>query len=470
MIAKPGHKISVQWHITTNCNNKCRHCYMFDEKTFSDERANTLSDIDLLKVLESLVDFENKWNCSIPSISVTGGDPLQRRDWFSFLSAIKAHNKSISLMGNPETMTQKNLELLREAGVKRIQMSLDGLEETHDYFRSPGSFRNAVNKISELEANGIKSEIMFTLYPENRDELIPLIKFLAESTPLSVFRFDIGTTAGNANQLSRNFDPVEIKGILESYLTLKKELKDKGYKLLLYEKVHLFSLLQYIHDNIKSDISSFPVAGGCLAGWYSVSILSDGTVFSCRRLPIKAGKMPEQSFEEIYLGSEVLKKLRRREYYEECGTCTMYKVCRGCPAYVYGITGNPFSKHPLCFKEDHNNNGNSSYPEPGLDTTFEEEFRFITSSFQMDMDYLYRNLFYERDVRSLFLRLMDNDNEMHEFLLAPKKYLNKIQYNIDDYAANTMFSYIKEFSKTGSFNEKPFTDFINKLKIMHLKS
>ena len=91
--------------------------------------------------------------------------------------------------------------------------------------------------------------------------------------------------------------------------------------------------------------------GGCLIGWNGVAVLSNGVVLGCRRLPsVQVGKMPEQSFEEIFLGSPILRQYRRREFYEGCGECDFYMVCRGCPANVYSLTGNPLAKNPLCYR------------------------------------------------------------------------------------------------------------------------
>ena len=70
------YNISIQWHITGKCGNRCRHCYMFDEKTYEDEIKNELELSGLLKILESISEFEKKWNCSVNSFAITGGDPF----------------------------------------------------------------------------------------------------------------------------------------------------------------------------------------------------------------------------------------------------------------------------------------------------------------------------------------------------------------------------------------------------------
>ena len=40
---RPRVPLSVQWHVTTECGNRCKHCYVYDHSTFEEERENTLS-------------------------------------------------------------------------------------------------------------------------------------------------------------------------------------------------------------------------------------------------------------------------------------------------------------------------------------------------------------------------------------------------------------------------------------------
>ena len=83
-------------------------------------------------------------------------------------------------MGNPETITDENLTFLREAGISSFQMSLDGLKNMHDSFRGKGSFARTVKALEKLKEASIRSNIMFTLYPENKEHLIPLMNFVVK--------------------------------------------------------------------------------------------------------------------------------------------------------------------------------------------------------------------------------------------------------------------------------------------------
>lgn len=81
----PNLSLSIQWHITTHCGHRCDHCYVYDPATWPAERNHTLALGDLLRLLDSLCEFEQQWNADIAHFALTGGDPLLRKSvgWVS---------------------------------------------------------------------------------------------------------------------------------------------------------------------------------------------------------------------------------------------------------------------------------------------------------------------------------------------------------------------------------------------------
>lgn len=429
--------ISIQWHITTECGNRCRHCYVFDEATYAREREDTLSLDGLERVLERIEDFERKWGVSIENFTISGGDPLLRSDWAEFLSLLRSHGKAFRILGNPETLTEENAARLKELGVDIFQMSLDGLEERHDAFRSPGSFRRTLEGLDRLRRHGIRSNVMFTLYPSNADQLIPLATFMATETPAVSFSFDIGSCVGNAREIGDSFLTREqLHRLLSDYIDEKHRLRTLGYPIAMREKPNLLKLCQFEKGMLHPvGMRSSPIISGCLAGWISLSILADGTVLACRRLPLPVGRLPGQTFEEIFLGNELLRKLRRPESYAVCGTCDFYQSCRGCPANSYGVTGDPFSGHPSCFRDDIPRRTDEAAlirPGPPMDATMEEEFAWFASKFRkVDSDRV--RVFLEREeLQELFAELCLDAGAKAAFLLDPRTWVRDRGISLDD--------------------------------------
>ena len=76
--------------------------------------------------------------------------------------------------------------------------------------------------------------------------------------------------------------------------------------------------------------------GGCAAGVSGLTILPDGTITPCRRLPIPLGNINRDSLREIWVTSPVLNRLRDRTAYRgKCGACSRWAACRGCRAIAY---------------------------------------------------------------------------------------------------------------------------------------
>lgn len=409
---------------------------MYDKATYENEKKNTLDLVGLLHILDSFESFEEKWGASINNFAITGGDPLLRKDWIEFLTELKRRGKRFSLLGNPETLTDENISHLAELGVSFFQMSLDGLESSHDKFRSRGSFRRTIEKLELLERYGIRTNVMFTLFPTNAGELIPLMRYVAENTRASSFSFDMGCFVGNATELGRNFTPEEVQTIFSGYIAEKKRLHAEGRSLRIAEKSHLLRLTRFENKEFYPISSTrMPDISGCLIGWTGISVLSDGTALACRRLPLKVGKMPEQSFEEIFLGSKLLKKFRRPEHFEGCGHCDFYKVCRGCPANVYSLTGNPFAKNPLCFRSlvpRKTDEAAKTLPGPPLDTDYEEEFRLIARGFSTTISSRVEEFVEDRELQHIFVDLAYSPVERREFLANPNLYLDTVGKKLDE--------------------------------------
>ena len=79
---------------------------------------------------------------------------------------------------------------LKEYGCEKYQLSIDGLRETHDWFRKPGSFDTTLEKIGCINRAGIRSVVMTTVSGKNIDE-VPGIIDAVVAVGANVFAFAI---------------------------------------------------------------------------------------------------------------------------------------------------------------------------------------------------------------------------------------------------------------------------------------
>ena len=417
--------LSVQWHITSRCMKRCRHCYMFESDRYRTEIEQELSYEKMLQILDDIKDFEEKYNFGVNDFFITGGDPVLNPDLGKFLFELKHRGKRTYIMGNPETLTPEIIKMFKDAGVQQMQMSMDGLKETHDFYRGKGNFELTVKALELLDEYEVPGTIMFTLTGENKDELIPLMQYVANNTKAKGFAFDLVCGVGNAKDIPLQLSKEEVKKYFELYLEEKKKIKDAGKPIRIAEKPKFFQLLHYDNNDFYPyDIDEFSAIGGCYVGFTCYTILADGSVAACRRFPTIIGKMPEQKMEDIFLGNELLKKFRRAEHFETCGKCMFFKSCRGCPAVTYGYSQNPLSDNPLCFKDLlHKKVETHEWKSEKLDTSKEEEAEIVRSMLHNQYSLDYASFIEKEDVLVLIGTLISSKEERRVFFANPNEYV-----------------------------------------------
>jgi radical SAM protein with 4Fe4S-binding SPASM domain len=69
-------------------------------------------------------------------------------------------------------------------------------------------------------------------------------------------------------------------------------------------------------------------------------------------LDLNCGNVRDKHFREIWEESEVFKNLRNTDGYRgKCGRCEFRKVCGGCRARAYEISGEYMAEEPYCIYE-----------------------------------------------------------------------------------------------------------------------
>ena len=335
---------ALQWHITEKCDQRCKHCYLYAGKD-----RNYCRDLDLntLKsILDNFISFCKKVNVK-PSIAVTGGDPLLYHDIWNFLELLHSNNVPFSILGNPFHLDLTTAKRLKKLGCISYQMSLDGCKETHDYIRKKGSFDETISKIVCLKDADIPSSIMTTVSKSNIDEIPKLVDTVVSS---GVDRFIFARYCPNPSDYELLPSPDEYKNFLEIMWKKYESLKNSDTIFIL--KDHLWYL--YLYEHGMFDISEIYnpddlICDGCGCRTKHMAVLTDGTVYACRRCPSPIGKVPESSFYDIFY-SKKMDVYRQYDKFEACSKCELKNFCRGCPAVAKCLTGDFYSKDPQCWK------------------------------------------------------------------------------------------------------------------------
>lgn len=343
--------IGVQYHITTKCDLKCKHCYMGNSDGADDKR---LQDMSLDESRTFLLEFEKYLlrHKKRASMYITGGDPILSEKFWDTLSMIKKSKclNGTFVLGNSYHLNNDVVCKLKSYGVYAYQISIDGLEEKHDENRRKGSFQDALRALRLLHNIGIQTYVMFTVSKSNCEDFIPLYRLLDNMGIVDQISFDKMIPMGEARKRNDYVSPKEYKDfLLEVYKFIVFEkphtmfgFKDNLWKLLLAE--------QGMVTPYKKDKQG--ILNGCLAcDCSSITILADGTVMPCRRLDIELGKYPKKSFEELLDNNEFYTALCDKDNYVKCRTCDLFPFCRGCLAVKYSMNGSIFAEDKYCWRE-----------------------------------------------------------------------------------------------------------------------
>ena len=129
---------AFQWHITEACDQRCKHCYIYALGSHAKFQAMALE--DMVQVIENCQAFCRRAG-RLPYFYLTGGDPILHPQFWQLAGLLKARGLPFAILGNPFHLTDDVCQKLRDHGCRKYQLSLDGLRETHDRIRRPGSWR-----------------------------------------------------------------------------------------------------------------------------------------------------------------------------------------------------------------------------------------------------------------------------------------------------------------------------------------
>ena len=328
-----------QWHITERCNRRCDHCY---QASYS--ASGELSDSELLEVAGRLEAALEVWERD-GAVSITGGEPWLRKD--AVLSLLDYFEKKrkvvrIDLLTNGELIDEEACRMLRRRPLlRRVQVSIEAADPVlHDAIRGPKSFEATRDAVSRMKPNGLQVAAMMTISKLNVGQVQGVLELLRDWDVdyFSLDRFIPEGQAADHKEWVLSSDEVR-----EAYEALYRwSRQHRRPHVLMYRP--LFCLI----DSEAPDVGAM-----CSVGANALTIMPDGTIYPCRRLPIPLGNVMKDSLYEIWYSSPILWRVRVPEnLHGRCASCELAPVCRGCRAIALALTGDWLEEDPHCWKEE----------------------------------------------------------------------------------------------------------------------
>lgn len=340
---------SVFISLTCKCNLGCRHCAVYSEETPYEELDTEI----WLKFFRELADLR------VFRVRLSGGEPLMREDIWELIDAVHELPMRFSLNTNATRIDRTTAERLsRYNKIDEIMVSIDGAgPETHDAIRGKDAFRKMYEGVENLVRFSLPVSFYCTVNHYNFRDLDQIARLVCDWGVARIKFNDLlpeGRGLNNYKELSLNNK--EWREALASLRDLRQvygpmvsgTVLDMGDT---YESIKIKAM-----ESRKEKTPNF--LSGCGVLIRECAVRSDGWITPCDRLPdLKAGRIQEGRFAEIWRSSDVFNNFRKRREVllsdiEECIGCSYQSFCTGgCPATPYALYGKVVARNPLgCYR------------------------------------------------------------------------------------------------------------------------
>ena len=327
-------------NLTKRCNLACAHCYL-DANTQKNGAANEVTGQEICAVLDEVAQLDYG-----TMIVLTGGEPLMRPD----LEDIIAHGAGLGLpmvVGtNGMMLTDQRTRSLKEAGVLGLGISVDSLDPgIHDRFRGmAGAWSKTMAGIDACKRHGLTFQIHFSITKDNSDELADMISF-AQASGAKVLNVFFLVCTGRGESVS-NITPRRYEEVLDELIDAQKCHPD----LIIRPRCapHFKRIAHQRNPESPLNRISGQEGDGCIAGTHYCRITPTGGVTACPYIPIEAGNIRQQSFDEIWQSAANFQRFREPVLQGACGVCEYRKLCGGCRARPLGMGNDLMDADPWC--------------------------------------------------------------------------------------------------------------------------
>ncbi len=334
----PRHML-LQWHLLEQCNLRCSHCYQSTEAY----KTGALGFEELLSILEQfkelmffLQSIHGKGQVR-SHLTLTGGEPLIFAQLFAFCEILQSEGISFSILTNGTLIDEKIAARLALLKPSFVQVSIDGPEESHNRIRGQGNYKRAICGISQLIKKNIPTQISFTAHRENYHDFPRVAQAGRELGVTKVWADRLVPLGQGSSDLELLMSPQETLEFLE-IMKLERNKNSKHST-----QIVMHRALQFLVTGQK------PYR--CSAGWSLLTLLPNGDLLPCRRMPRVVGNVLQQGMEEIYRKQDFLIALRDRHRVSRgCEKCFFSNACGGgLKCLSDAVLGDPFVADPGCW-------------------------------------------------------------------------------------------------------------------------
>jgi len=299
--------------MTALCNEHCIHC---------GSRCGDFKEEGLLSgdEIRSFLDYVKK-NFPIDRLQlcITGGEPLLRKDFFEIMEYARFLGFAWGMTSNGILITPEVARELKRTGMRTVSISVDGLGETHDWFRGrEGSYEETMTGIRNLLEVGFDHvQITSVIHKNNIHQLDDMYETFCKTGVRSWRAVNIEPIGRAKEHPELLFGPEEYKRLL----TFIKEKRFASTMEVAYGCSH------YLGTELEREVRPWYFL--CNAGIYTAAVTYNGDITACldieRRPELVQGNIRKDDFKTVWQD--------KFQVYRNDSRCT--GMCKKCKEYKY---------------------------------------------------------------------------------------------------------------------------------------
>jgi MoaA/NifB/PqqE/SkfB family radical SAM enzyme len=310
---------------SNTCPNKCLHCWFNDEWKTKNIRENILT-FDEIEKISQKIKF-------IHFLTITGGEAFLRKEIAEIVKVFNTNTKlnrcDIPTSGfDSDHICNKVIKILKENKNLpfRVDVSIDGLADTHDFIRNhKGLFKEACKTIEKLRQirnlfPNFDVSVITTISEYNNKEISELAEMIENILPDGEWMVNI--------QRPPSKNPViafeNLKAYKKASQIIQKRINRKNYY---GDKAHHLGKILTVKNSLRREIISeilqeHRTGGGCTAGSLIGVIFNDGEIRPCESLDISFGNIRNSDYDLSSVWNNPKAKIFRQEIQDNQCICT----------------------------------------------------------------------------------------------------------------------------------------------------
>ncbi|MBQ9672015.1 MAG: TIGR04133 family radical SAM/SPASM protein [Prevotella sp.] len=302
------------WECTLRCDLKCRHC---GSDCKMQDASKDMPREDFLRVLDSIA---LKLDPHQVFVIISGGEPLMRNDIEQCGAEIHRRGFPWGMVTNALHLTPQRYRALLAAGMRSMAVSLDGLEDDHNWMRGNNHSFQMVNQAIDMlvSTKDFLFDIVTCVNRRNYPHLNDIKEFLISK---GVKRWRVFTVFPMGRAV---FDPdmrltnEEFRGVFDFIRQTRQEGRiraDYGCE----------GFLGNYEGEVRNRLFS------CQAGITVGSVMADGSIAACSsiRSDYHQGNIYKDDFLDVWENRYAAYRHREWMRQDECADCSYFRYCQG---------------------------------------------------------------------------------------------------------------------------------------------